>query len=116
MSALSKLDEFLLNPQVRTCSVVVPGTSRSNNSENREPTGDRSLNDLCPDVEFSASCTSNLTESDQEETHHTHRWPFMVSTWPPVVKIKSRLFKFLYMVISGPLMENFWPPVDIDTF
>ena len=33
LGALSKLDEFLLNPQVRTCSVAVPGTSRNNNSE-----------------------------------------------------------------------------------
>ena len=32
-SALSKLDEFLLNPQVRTCSVAVLGTSRNNNSK-----------------------------------------------------------------------------------
>ena len=37
LGALSKLDEFLLNPQVRTCSVVAPGTSRSNNLETREP-------------------------------------------------------------------------------
>ena len=35
LGALSKLDEFLLNPQVRTCSVVAPGTSRSNNLENQ---------------------------------------------------------------------------------
>ena len=42
LGALSKPDEFLLNPQVRTCSVAVPGTSGSNNSENRETTGDRS--------------------------------------------------------------------------
>ena len=41
LGALSKLHEFLLNPQVRTCSVAVPGTSRSNKSENRETTGDR---------------------------------------------------------------------------
>ena len=34
LGALSKLDEFLLNPQVRTCSVAVPGTSRSSNLEN----------------------------------------------------------------------------------
>ena len=33
--ALSKLDEFLLNPQVWTCSVAVPGTSRNNNLGNR---------------------------------------------------------------------------------
>ena len=41
--ALSKLDQFLLNPRARTCSVAVPETSRSNDSENRQPTGDRSL-------------------------------------------------------------------------
>ena len=72
LGALSKLDELRLNPQVRTCSVAVPGTSRNNNSENWEPTGDRSLKDPCPEVEFSACRTSNLTESDEEETHHSH--------------------------------------------
>ena len=35
LGALSKLDEFLLNPQVRTCYVAVPGTSRSSNLENQ---------------------------------------------------------------------------------
>ena len=68
--ALSRLDEYLLNPQVRTCSVAVPGTSRINNSENRETTGDGSLTDLYPKVEFSACRTSNLTYSDPEETSH----------------------------------------------
>ena len=33
LGALSKLDELLLNPQVRTCSVAVPGTSRNKNSK-----------------------------------------------------------------------------------
>ena len=37
LGALSKLDEFLLKPQVRICSGTVPGTSRKNDSENREP-------------------------------------------------------------------------------
>ena len=32
LAALSKLDEILLNPQVRTCSVTVPGTSRNSDS------------------------------------------------------------------------------------
>ena len=71
LGALPKLDEFLLNPQVRTCSVAVPGTFSNNNSENRDPTGDRSLNDPCPEVEFSDSRTSNLTELDQDERHHS---------------------------------------------
>ena len=31
LGGLSKVDEFLLNPQVRTCSVAVPGTSRNSN-------------------------------------------------------------------------------------
>ena len=35
---------------------------RNNYSENREPTGDRSLNDPCPEVVFSACRTSNLID------------------------------------------------------
>ena len=46
--ALSKLDEFLLNPQVRTCSVV-QGATRNANSENRETHGDLSSNDPYPE-------------------------------------------------------------------
>ena len=38
LGALSKLDEFLLNPQVRTCSVI-QGASRNANLENRETQG-----------------------------------------------------------------------------
>ena len=48
LGALSKLDEFLLNPQVRTCSVV-QGASRNANSVNREIHGDRSSNDPYPE-------------------------------------------------------------------
>ena len=70
LGALSKLDDFLLNPQVRTCSVALPETSRNNNSENRERAGDRSSNDPCPEVEFSASRTCIVNGSDQEKTHH----------------------------------------------
>ena len=50
LGALSKLDELLLNPQVRTCSVAVLGSSRNNISENRETTGDRSSDDPYPEV------------------------------------------------------------------
>ena len=52
LGALLKLDEFLLSPQVRICSVAVPGTSRNNNSENRETTGDRSSDDPYPEVGY----------------------------------------------------------------
>ena len=70
LGALSKLDEFPLNPPVRTCSVALPGTSRNINSESRDPTGYRFLDNPCPKVVFSASHTSKLNDSEQEETHH----------------------------------------------
>ena len=70
LGALSKLDEFLLNPQVRTRSVAVLGTSRNNDSENREPTGDRSLSDSSSEAVFSACHPSNINDPDQDETHH----------------------------------------------
>ena len=52
LGALSKLDEFLLNPQVRTCSVAARGTSRNSNSENLETHGDCSSDDPYPEVGY----------------------------------------------------------------
>ena len=68
MGALSKLDEFLLNPQVRTCSVVVPVASRNNKSENRETTGDRSLDDPYPEVGCFVTTLVILTAQRQKPT------------------------------------------------
>ena len=59
LGALSQLDEFLRNPQVRICSVAVPGTPRNNNSENRESTGDRSSGKPCPEASFFSPLWSN---------------------------------------------------------
>ena len=73
LSALSKLDEFLLSPHVRTCSIGVLGTSGNKNLENWKPTGDRSLNDLYPEVELSACRIRNPTDSDKEETLHRYK-------------------------------------------
>ena len=39
LGALSKLDEFLLNPQVRTWFVAVPGTTSNSDSRNRKSMG-----------------------------------------------------------------------------
>ena len=52
LGALSKIDEFLLNPQVRTCSVAAHGTSRNSNSENRETHGDRPSDGPYPEVGY----------------------------------------------------------------
>ena len=70
LGALSKLDEFLLNPQARTLSGTVSGTSRNNELENWEPTGDRSQSNPHLEVVFSTRKTSNSDESDPEETSH----------------------------------------------
>ena len=59
LGALPKLDEFLLNPQVRTCSVAVPGTSRSSNLENQGTNEDRPSDDPGPEVEFSSDFSSD---------------------------------------------------------
>ena len=70
LGALSKLDEFLFNPQVRTYSVAVPGTSRNNASENRETTGDRSSDDPCPEVKYSSHHSGNLNCPEAEVYPH----------------------------------------------
>ena len=72
LGVLSKLDGFLLNPQIRTFSGAVPGTFRNADVENQEPSGDRSQNDPHPEVEFSACRASNLPDSDPDETSHTY--------------------------------------------
>ena len=73
LGALSKLDEFLLNPQFRVCAVAVPGTSRNINSGNREPTGDRSLNNPRPEVVCSSHHSGHLNSPEVEEYPHRVR-------------------------------------------
>ena len=70
LDALSKLDELLLNPQVRTCSVAVPGSSRNNNSENRETTGDRSSDDAYPEVGYFSHYSGQLNSPETENNPH----------------------------------------------
>ena len=67
LGAFSKLDELLLNPQVQICSLAVPGTSRNNNSEIRETTGDRPSDDLCPEVRSSTNHSGHLNSLEVEE-------------------------------------------------
>ena len=73
---LSKLDEFLLNPQVRTYSVAVPGISKNSGSGNKEPIGDRSTNDPCHEATVSSHHSGNLSSSEVEE------YPHMVTRGP----------------------------------
>ena len=70
LGALSKLDEFLLNPQIRTCSVAVQGTSRNANSENRETHGNRSSNDPYPEVGYFPHHLGQLNSPEAETNSH----------------------------------------------
>ena len=85
MGALSKLDDFFLNPQVRTCSVAVPGTSRNSDSGNREPNGDRSPNDPCSEATVSARLSGNLNSSEVEE------YPHMVTGGPEEIRNRPHM-------------------------
>ena len=81
LGALSKFDEFLLNPQVRTCSVVVPGTSRNSKSENRETTGDRSSDDPCPEVRYSSHQPGHINNPEVEEYPHNNNRIMLCQHW-----------------------------------
>ena len=72
LGALSELDEFLLNPQVRTCSVAVPGTSRNTNLENRETTGDRSSDDPYSEVGYFSHHSGQLNSPESETNPHKY--------------------------------------------
>ena len=85
LGALSKLDDFFRNPQVRTCSVAVSGTSRNSNSENREPTGDRSIHDLCPEVRYSSHHFGNLNSPKVED------YPHMVTGGPEQIRNRPHM-------------------------
>ena len=71
LGALSKLDEFLLNPQVRTCSGVAPGTSRSNSLENQGTNEGRPSDDPGPEVEFSSPISGAETNPHNMERKST---------------------------------------------
>ena len=71
LGALSKLDEFLLNTQVRTCSVAVRGMSRNANSDNRETHGDHSSNDPYPEVRYFPHHSGRLNSPETETNSHT---------------------------------------------
>ena len=81
LGALSKLDEFLLDPQIRTCSVAIEGTSRNANSENRETHGGRSSDDPYPEQGYfphhSGQLNSPETESNSKMV--TENYPHMLT-------------------------------------
>ena len=88
MGALSKLDEFLLNAQVRTCSVAAHGTSRNSISENGETHGDRSSKDPYPEVMYFPHHSGQLNSPESETISHivTETYPHMVTGGPEEIR------------------------------
>ena len=70
LGALSKLDEFLLNPQITTHSETVPGTFRNTNVENQGTNEDDSQSD--PHPEASIFCGQTTQNSDLNECCDIH--------------------------------------------
>ena len=65
LGALSKLDEFLLNHQIRTHSETFPGTFRNTNVENQGTNEDDSQSDPPPEAGiFRGQTTQNLGPKD----------------------------------------------------
>ena len=91
LGALSKLDEFLLKPQIRTFSVAVQGTSRNANSENRETHGDRSSDDPYSEVGYFPHHSGQLNSPETEPISHmvTENYPHMVTGGPEEIRHKS---------------------------
>ena len=71
LGALSKLDNFFSNPQVRTVSGTIPGTSGNTDVENQEPNGYRSQNDPHPEVVSSIYRFHYSIDSDLDEIPHS---------------------------------------------
>ena len=71
LGALSKLDEFLLNQQIRTHSETVPGTFRNTNVENQGTNEDDSQSDPHPEVGPSVCQSRPSIDSDTGEAHDT---------------------------------------------
>ena len=71
LGALSKVDEFLLKPQVRTCSVF-QGASRNANSANREIHGGRSSNDPYPEGGYFPHHSGQLNSSEADMVMETY--------------------------------------------
>ena len=71
LGTLSKLDEFLLNQQIRMHSGTVPGTFRNTNVENQGTNEDESQSDLHPEVGPSVCQSRHSIDSDTSEAHDT---------------------------------------------
>ena len=115
LGALSKLEDFLLNQQIRTHSETVPGTFRNTNMENQGTNEDDSQSDPHPEVGPSVCQSRHSIDSDTGETHdmmtgvieQTTKGPH---TWSSMLIMKSAEFFLNTHVFYLRLVDN---PIDM---
>ena len=104
LGALSKLDEFLLNQQIRTHSETVPGTFRNTNVENQGTNEDDSQSDPHPEVGPSVCQSRHSIDSDTGEVHDTMTGVIEQTTKGPhsyiQLKIGAKVMKMLELIIK----------------
>ena len=108
LNVLSKLDEFLLNPQVRNCSVI-QGASRSAKSENREIHGGRSSNDPYPEGGYFSHHSGQLNspEADIVTQNYSHSLFFKLLLHQSVQEPR-RKSKFSFVSIKTEFICRCW--------
>ena len=68
---LSQLDEFLLNPQIRTHTGTVPGTFWNTNVENQKPNEHRSQDDLLSGIGPPVCQSRHSIDADPDKAPHS---------------------------------------------
>ena len=106
LGAISKLDEFLLNPQVRTCSLI-QGASRNINSENREIHGDRSSNDPYPEGGIFLTTRDNSIVLRQTWWRNPIVTASSVAAFCEQKNVNTVCFKVLHII--SIIRGNWWP-------
>ena len=71
LGALSKLDEFLFNPQIRTHSGTVPEKFRKTSVENQEPNENRFQDDPRAEVGPAVCQSHHSIDLDPDEAPHS---------------------------------------------
>ena len=112
LGALSKLDEFLLNPQVRTRSGTVPGTFRNTSMENQEPNEDRFQDDPHPEMGPSVCQSRHSINSDPDEAPHKD-FPRDFTSWRSAFTREPGAFR--YFIFPNCFSTNFFVVIHFQT-
>ena len=101
LGALSKLDEFLLNPQITTHSETVPGTFRNTNVENQGTNEDDSQSD--PHPEAGIFCGQTTQNSDLEECRDNNNlFPVFLKAFPINLRHFPTCLNTFFTSVSDP--------------